>query len=191
MGKRLWITDPLLRCAIENWSKVLLWSCSPCEAHSAIHMSFPGFLQVIPNVYLWELKQPDSLSHSLAVSVSPHSLFLWARINTHTHTHTHTHKQCLSKVQRPWTCAAAKQNVLPVEFKICGGWINGFYFLPAMKLSFALKLCKLFNSLENSLLCHSQHHSFYVKRHLLQSRHIVICFLMFLLLFYFTDQSPF
>lgn len=85
MGNWLRITDPL-RCAIENWSKVLLWSCSPREAHSAIHMSFPGVLEVIPNVCLWELKQRDSLSHSLAVSVSPHSLSL----SPHKHTHTQT-----------------------------------------------------------------------------------------------------
>lgn len=72
---RLWISAPLhlQHCAIENWSKVLLWGCSPWEAHSAIHMSFLRFLQVIPNVCLWEVKQPDFLSHSLVVSVSPYS----------------------------------------------------------------------------------------------------------------------
>lgn len=138
-------------------------------------MSFPRFLQVIPNVCLWELKQPDSLSHSLAVLVSPHSLSLSP--------HKHTHKQCLSKVQRPSTCAVSKQNVLPVEFKICGGWITGFYFLPAMKLYFALKQQNYFIALKIH---------FYIIRSIKVSQwnitcynHIVISFFMFMFLFLF------
>ncbi len=117
-----------------------------------------------------------SLTLSCRLSLTPLSLSLSP--------HKHTHKQCLSKVQRPSTCAVSKQNVLPMEFKICGGWITGFYFLPVMKLYFALKQ-QLFHSLENSLLYNnSQHQSFSVKHHFLQSHCNLFLYVFIFVLFY-------
>lgn len=100
------------------------------------------------------------LSHTLLLCQSHPTLSLsLSRINTHTN---NSYLKC--KGPQP----VQQQSKIPVEFKICGGWITGLYFLPAMKPYFALKQQNYFKILANSLLCHSQDHSFSVKRNLLQ-----------------------